>query len=123
MEAVVGNKNVLFNCNFGRDRTGTIAYIIEGILGVSATDRNTDYELTYFYSATKNRDNGSFKGLASKFNSYNKKQYEQEKFINWYLSQSSNKTKDLELINYFRKTMIDGNPHKYALSNGSLIIV
>jgi protein tyrosine/serine phosphatase len=123
IKGVVEQKtNVLFNCNIGRDRTGTIAYIIEGILGVSSTDRGTDYELTYFYSAERTRSYGSFKTLISKFNYYSKDKYEQERFINWYLSTSSNKEKDLKLINDFRKIMIDGNPHIYKLVSGKLTL-
>ena len=115
------NKNVLFNCNFGRDRTGTLAYIIEGILGVSLEDRKTDFELTYFSSPERTRDDGSFKSLINQINKYHQTAYEEEKFINWYLSYSSNKENDLELINNFRKIMINGNPHIYKLSGKNVI--
>ena len=116
------NKNVLFNCNIGRDRTGTIAYIIEGILGVNIEDCKTDFELTYFYSTKRTRTDGSFDSLIKQFNKYGKTTYEQERFINWFLSFSSNKEKDLNLINNFRKIMIDGKPHEYKLSSGKLTL-
>ena len=123
MKGVVNEKkNVLFHCNFGRDRTGTIAYIIEGILGVSLNDRKTDYELTYFYSTARTRNDSSFNSLINKINKFNKNKYEQERFINWYLSTSTNKSNDLKLINNFRKKMIDGNPKQYKLSNNKLIL-
>lgn len=114
--------SVLFNCAVGRDRTGTIAYIIEGILGVSSTDRGTDYELSFFFTAARPRNYGPFKTLCSRFRYYDMDKYEQERFINWYLSTSSNKEKDLELINDFRKMMIDGNPHTYKLVSGKLTL-
>jgi uncharacterized protein YjdB/protein tyrosine/serine phosphatase len=122
MKAIVDDKHVLFNCNFGRDRTGTIAYLIEGILGVSLEDRKTDFELTYFFSTTRTRNDGSLGNLIRKIDKFDKTTYEQEKFINWYLSFSSDKNKDLELINNFRKKMINGNPHQYGLSNNKLVI-
>ncbi len=124
MKSVVEeNKNVLFNCNFGRDRTGTMAYILEGLLGVGLEDRKTDFELTYLFSPKRTRDDGSFKSLITQINKYSSTTYEQEKFINWYLSSSKDKEKDLKLINDFRKKAIDGNPHEYKLVNGKLTLV
>ena len=122
IKSVVNNKGVLFNCNFGRDRTGTLAYIIEGILGVSLTDRETDFELTYFFSTKRNRNDSSFKSLIKAINKYSQTKYEEEKFINWYLSFSSNKEYDLKLLNNFRKIMIDGNPHQYKLSGDKVVL-
>ena len=42
------NKPVYFHCSAGRDRTGTLAVLLEGALGVSESDMAKDYELTYF---------------------------------------------------------------------------
>ena len=42
------NKPVYFHCAAGRDRTGTLAVLLEGALGVSESDMSKDYELTYF---------------------------------------------------------------------------
>ena len=42
------NKPVYFHCAAGRDRTGTLAILLEGALGVSESDMAKDYELTYF---------------------------------------------------------------------------
>ena len=39
-------KPVYFHCSAGADRTGTVACIIEAILGVSQSDIDKDYELT-----------------------------------------------------------------------------
>ena len=41
--------NIFFHCTIGTDRTGTMAYLLEGLLGVSEEDRVEDYEMTYFY--------------------------------------------------------------------------
>ncbi len=57
MTYVVGNgvdpgDNIFFHCTIGTDRTGTIAYFLEGLLGVSEEDRLRDYELSYFFGLT-----------------------------------------------------------------------
>lgn len=41
---------VYFHCNAGADRTGTFAYILNGLLGVSYEDLTKDFELTTFSS-------------------------------------------------------------------------
>lgn len=41
-------KKVLFHCDAGADRTGTFAFLLEGLLGVSESDLAKDYELTSF---------------------------------------------------------------------------
>ena len=43
------NKPVYFHCSAGRDRTGTMAILYLGVLGVREGDIARDYELTYFY--------------------------------------------------------------------------
>lgn len=41
-------KSVYFHCAAGRDRTATLAILLEGALGMSESDMAKDYELTYF---------------------------------------------------------------------------
>ena len=41
-------RNVYFHCAGGADRTGTLAFLIEALLGVSENDLSKDYELTTF---------------------------------------------------------------------------
>jgi protein-tyrosine phosphatase len=54
------NKPVYFHCAAGRDRTGTLAVLLLGALGVSESDMAKDYELTYFspaeWSMSKDED-------------------------------------------------------------------
>ena len=42
------NYPIYFHCKAGADRTGTLAFILEGLCGVSETDLAIDYELTSF---------------------------------------------------------------------------
>lgn len=39
---------IYFHCNAGADRTGTLAFLLEGLLGVSYADITRDFELTSF---------------------------------------------------------------------------
>lgn len=41
-------KPVFFHCIYGADRTGTLAFIIEAVLGVGENELSKDYELTSF---------------------------------------------------------------------------
>lgn len=57
------NYPVYYHCSAGADRTGTISYLINGLLGVSFEDLTRDFELTSFsifgdrYRSTPNEDN------------------------------------------------------------------
>lgn len=48
IKCLAEGKTILFHCNAGADRTGTFAFIVEGLLGCSETDMAKDYELTSF---------------------------------------------------------------------------
>ena len=47
-DSVMRDRPLYFHCSAGADRTGTIACLIEAILGVSQSDIDKDYELTSF---------------------------------------------------------------------------
>ena len=49
MQDVVAGKKIYFHCKIGTNRTGTLAYFLEGLLGVSQEEKLQDYELSYFY--------------------------------------------------------------------------
>lgn len=52
MRQVADGDSIYFHCTIGTDRTGTLAYFLEGLLGVPLKERLKDYELTYFYGLT-----------------------------------------------------------------------
>lgn len=48
LEQVRKGKGVAFHCSLGRDRTGTLAILFLGLLGVPEHDISKEYEVTYF---------------------------------------------------------------------------
>ena len=60
------NYPMYIHCNWGADRTGTICFLINGLLGVSYQDLTKDFETTSFSTSGKrwrdNIKNGSFEG-------------------------------------------------------------
>jgi hypothetical protein len=45
------NYPIYFHCQIGRDRTGTLAFLINALLGVSEQDLYMEYELSFFSEA------------------------------------------------------------------------
>jgi protein tyrosine/serine phosphatase len=65
------NKPVYFHCAIGRDRTGTFAALVLGLLGVSEGDISKDYELTYFApDGISTNDGGEFVYHRAKSSAY-----------------------------------------------------
>ena len=61
------NKPVYFHCSAGRDRTGTLAVLLEGALGVSESDMAKDYELTYFAPEDWSMYNGGYNHIINTY--------------------------------------------------------
>ena len=52
--------NVFFHCNHGANRAGTLAFVIDGLLGLSEADLSREYELTSFaYGTSRNNTYGA----------------------------------------------------------------
>lgn len=60
IRAIIGwlgeGRAVYFHCAGGADRTGSLAFLIEALLGVSENDLSKDYELTTFGGTTRLRN-------------------------------------------------------------------
>ena len=76
IEAVTHNEPVYFHCSAGADRTGTVACLLEAILGVNQSDIDKDYELTCFHTGTgtdaeaRRRNEKDWKNLISQIEQY-----------------------------------------------------
>jgi len=58
------NYPIYIHCSLGRDRTGTLAFVIEALLGVKRNELMMDYELSVF-SVTGTSDNASVSAIRS----------------------------------------------------------
>lgn len=106
---VIAEKPTYFHCSAGADRTGVVALLIEGILGVSQSDCDKDYELTCFFTGlgdnARSRERGAWTREITYINKFAGDTF-QEKVMNLLLSCGIT----LEKINAFRAAMIDGSP-------------
>lgn len=51
LQNLTEDRAVYFHCAWGADRTGMLAFLLEGLLGMSVNDMYLDYELTSFSNA------------------------------------------------------------------------
>lgn len=122
-EAVSNNEPAYFHCSAGADRTGTIALILEALLGMSQSDIDKDYELTCFYTgvssdnASRRRNENDWIGLVNSFSSYTGDTL-RDKVVSWVLSLGIS----IDDINNFRSKMIDGTPEILQFSGNTYSI-
>lgn len=107
MSDVVAGKNIYFHCRVGADRTGTIAYLLEGLLGVSDEDRYEEYELThlsglYDRSRYYKQKTGGSEDPTQKFVYMMDYVLTTQDIYNWYMA---NPNADPSLIQSFRTAM------------------
>ena len=111
-EIAYEHKNLYFHCRIGTDRTGTVAYVLEGLLGVPEEDRIQDYELSFFYGLVRihryhNMKPGSSVGTgAERFTYMHDFMDTNSKIYAWYMYGSDDPDYDNALIEAFRNEMI-----------------
>ncbi len=122
---VAGNDDyaIYFHCRVGADRTGTLAYILEGLLGVPTEYRHQDYELTTFFGLNARtryyykKDSNTYRYIYLKkairhATPGNNEITGEENVLDWFLLEgnSTDECSDITaLINQFRTKMIDYN--------------
>lgn len=60
LSEIQGGHPVYIHCIWGADRTGVLCFLIEGLLGVSQSDLDKDYEITSFSGNTRYRTNTQY---------------------------------------------------------------
>lgn len=111
IDHVIKNEPVYFHCTAGADRTGTLACVLEAILGMSQSDIDKDYELTSFYSGidtdanARRRNESDWKGLINAIKALSGDTF-RDKAVYFAMSCGV----PIDKINAFRFAMIDGDP-------------
>lgn len=112
IDAVTHREPVYFHCTAGADRTGTLACVLEGLLGMSQSDIDKDYELTTFYSGSgsdataRRRNESDWKGLINAINAVSGDTF-RDKCVHFAVGTCGMSMAD---INAFRAAMISGTP-------------
>lgn len=112
IDAVTHREPVYFHCTAGADRTGTLACILEGLLGMSQSDIDKDYELTCFYSGTgtdalaRRRNESDWKGLINAVNAVSGDSF-RDKCVHFAVGTCGMTMAD---INAYRAAMTNGTP-------------
>lgn len=112
IDAVTHREPVYFHCTAGADRTGTLACVLEGILGMSQSDIDKDYELTCFYSGTgtdsdaRRRNETDWTGLINAINAVQGDSF-RDKCVHFAVGSCGIPIAD---INAFRAAMTNGTP-------------
>lgn len=130
MACVAANKPCYFHCVSGSDRTGTVAYILLSLLGVSQSDKDKEYELTAFSdeadgkrfrNTNYNVTNGNgWYPLIQYFRDTYTGENDNEKVVAWAVANGITSAE----INAFRSAMISGDagevvvpPQEYTVTN------
>ena len=108
MQDVIDGKNIYFHCVYGSDRTGTLAYVLEGLLGVVEEERIEDYELSVFFGEVdRNRYfETDIKSSLPKFVYMRTFLTTNQSIYDWFMQGSSDQAADQALIQNFRTAMI-----------------
>lgn len=112
IDAVTHREPVYFHCTAGADRTGTLACVLEGLLGMSQSNIDKDYELTTFYSGSgsdanaRRRNESDWKGLINAINAVSGDTF-RDKCVHFAVGTCGMSLAD---INAYRAAMINGTP-------------
>lgn len=126
--AVKHEEPAYIHCQIGTDRTGTIYCILEGLLGVSQSDIDKDYELSNFYTGSGNdatarrRNEADWISLINAIKAVPLVGGLTDTFRNRVVSFVLSLGFTITEINDFRSAMIDGNPTAITVNTGSYTV-
>lgn len=119
-DSVSHDKPVYFHCGIGADRTGTIAIMLEALLGVSQSDIDKDYELTNFYVVQpefpRRRNVDMYKNYIEQIKNVPLVGGLADTFANHAISFAVSLGFTADEINAYRNACIDGTPTEITLN-------
>jgi protein-tyrosine phosphatase len=110
-DAVTYNEPLYYNCSLGRDRTGTITFMLLALLGVRRADIDKDYELSSFSSLNAwnnelipaHRTSSELTAMVEYLNTFNGETL-RDNVIKWFMNAGFKRSE----LNAFRKAMTNG---------------
>lgn len=118
-DSVSHDKPVYFHCGIGADRTGTIAVMLEALLGVSQSDIDKDYELTNFLVVSptypRRRNVDMYKNYIEQIKNVPLVGGLADTFANHAISFAVSLGFTADEINAYRNACIDGTPTQITL--------
>lgn len=119
-DSVAHSKAIYFHCGIGADRTGTIAVMLEALLGVSQSDIDKDYELTNFLvnesSFPRRRNVPMYKNYIDQIKNFPLVGGLTDTFANHAISFAVSLGFTADEINAYRNACIDGTPTQITLN-------
>lgn len=105
--AAIHNEGAVFHCSIGRDRTGTVAFLLLALLGVARADIDKDYELSGFSAVNTPayRTSANYRGVATYLAGLGGENL-RDNAVWWFIKSGFH----LDQLNAFRKAMINGTP-------------
>lgn len=119
-DSVSHSKPLYFHCGIGADRTGTIAVMLEALLGVSQSDIDKDYELTNFFAVSptypRRRNVDMYKNYINQIKNVPLVGGLSDTFANHAISFAVSLGFTADEINAYRNACIDGTPTQITLN-------
>ena len=115
-EAAEHGDGSIYHCSLGRDRTGTVSFLLLALLGVSRKHIDMDYELSGFSSVSGStvleRTNSAYIGMANYVMGLGKDTL-RDNVVTWALKAGIT----MNEINAFRAAAVNGNPEVLDAGN------
>ena len=119
-DSVSHSNPLYFHCGIGADRTGTIAVMLEALLGVSQSDIDKDYELTNFFTMSptypRRRNVDMYKNYIAAIKNFPLVGGLADTFANHAISFAVSLGFTADEINAYRNACIDGTPTQITLN-------